>query len=372
MHGANMAEVFANIPAMIILTGALVGLSGALLGTFLVLRGTAMMTDAISHAIVLGIVLVWLATGATSGPLQLIGAALTGVATVLAAEGLARSRLVRMDAAIGLVFAAFFALGVLLINLNARNLHLDVDSVLLGEIGFVWLDTLTISGAEVPRAVLTLGAVLVVNALFVALLWKELALTSFDPRLAAALGFAPVAVNLGLMALTSVTAVAAFDAVGVVLFLAFVIVPPATALLLVRRLGAVVALAMGIALVAAVAGYALAVWLDVSIGGMMALVTGAAFALAFVFGPQEGVLARSRQARHLAQARDAAALVAHLATHGGQVAQAALQDDLLWSARRVRQITLLALDRGLVQREAAILRLTPKGQAEAGAQAERM
>lgn len=367
-----MAEFFTSIPAMIILTGTLVGLSGALLGSFLVLRGTAMMTDAISHAIVLGIVLVWLATGATSGPVQLLGAGLTGVATVLAAEALGRSRLVRIDAAIGLVFAAFFALGVLLINLNARNLHLDADSVLLGEIGFVWLDTIALWGAEVPRAVLTLGAVFVLNAVFVIALWKELALTSFDPRLAAALGFAPMAVNLGLMALTSVTAVAAFDAVGVVLFLAFVVVPPATALLLVRRLWAVVAIAMAVAIGAAATGYWLAVRLDVSIGGMMALMTGVAFGLAFLFGPQEGVLARGRQARYLAQARDVAALVAHLATHGGQVAQAALHADLLWPARRVRQATLRALDRGLLEREGDFLRLTPKGQAEARAQTERM
>jgi manganese/zinc/iron transport system permease protein len=367
--GGMMAEVFANIPAMIILTGVLVGLCSATLGTFLVLRGTAMMTDAISHAIVLGIVLVWMATGQTSGPLQLLGAGLAGMATVAVAQGLARAKLVRIDAAIGLVFSAFFALGVLLINLNARNLHLDVDSVLLGEIGFVWLDTVTVAGLVMPRAIVVLTAVLALNLTFVLVLWKELKLSTFDPALAAALGFAPALVGLGLIGLTSITAVAAFDAVGVVLFMAFVIVPPATAFLLVRQLWAIMVLALAIAVLSAPVGYALAVYWDVSIGGMMALATGGFFALAFALGPREGLLARARQSRILQLDRDASALVAHLCSHnpGGRTTGAALRADLQWSVKRMRQATLRALDRGLVQRSGDALVVQPKGQAEAHA-----
>ena len=176
---------FASMDAMIILTGVLVGLSGSLIGLFLVLRGASMLTDAASHSIVLGIVIVWMLTGQTSGPLQLLGAAAAGVVSVMASGMLARSGLLRDDAAIGLVFPAFFAGGVLLINLNAGNLHLDTDTVLLGEIGLVWLDTVTISGIEVPVAVATLGTVLAINAAFVTLFWKELKLASFDPGLAA-------------------------------------------------------------------------------------------------------------------------------------------------------------------------------------------
>ncbi|MFA5539544.1 MAG: metal ABC transporter permease, partial [Gemmobacter sp.] len=97
-----MTAFFGSIPAMIVLTGVLVGLASVLPGTFLVLRGNAMLTDAISHSIVLGIVLVWLATGATAGPVQIAGAALAGIVTVVATEALARTRLVKPDAAIGL------------------------------------------------------------------------------------------------------------------------------------------------------------------------------------------------------------------------------------------------------------------------------
>lgn len=137
---------FASIPAMILTTGILVGASGALLGSFLVLRGNSMLTDAISHSIVLGIILVWLLTGHLTGPFQILGAAITGLVTVALSEALARSGLVKMDAAIGLIFPALFATGVILISLNARNVHIDVDTVLLGEIGFVWLHTLTLGG----------------------------------------------------------------------------------------------------------------------------------------------------------------------------------------------------------------------------------
>jgi manganese/zinc/iron transport system permease protein len=366
-----MADFFASIPAMIILTGALVGMSGALLGTFLVLRGTAMQTDAIAHAIVPGIVLVWMATGLTSGPVQVAGAALAGVLAVALAEGLARQGILRMDAALGLVFTSFFAAGVLLINLNARNLHLDVHSVLLGEIGFVWLDTVTLGGVAVPRAVLTLALVFLLNLGFVLLLWKELTLSSFDPALAQALGLAPRAVGLGLSALTAVTAVAAFEAVGVILFLAFVIVPPATALLLSRKLPVIIALALGLAVLASVSGYHLAVQADVSIGGTMALVAGAFFAAAMLFAPRDGLLARARLRAVLRLDRDASALVAHLDTHAATrgpsrgSSPAELRADLHWSRARLQAATLRALDRGLITREGEGLRLSPKGQAQA-------
>jgi ABC-type Mn2+/Zn2+ transport systems, permease components len=151
----------------IVLTGALVGMSGALLGSFLVLRGNSMLADAISHSILFGIAIAWLLTGQTSGPLQIVGAALSGVLAVFLIELLTRSRRLRDDAAIGLVFPALFSAGVVLINLYAADVHLDEHTVLLGEIGFIWLDTVTLMGVEVPRATLTLGVMLLVDAAFV-------------------------------------------------------------------------------------------------------------------------------------------------------------------------------------------------------------
>ncbi|MGA1209071.1 MAG: metal ABC transporter permease [Gemmobacter sp.] len=362
-----------GIEGAVALTGVLLVLAAVPLGLLLVLRGAAMMTDAISHAVVLGIVLVWMATGIVSGPVQIAGAAAAGLGCVLLAQALGRARLIRTDAATGLAFSAFFALGVLLINLNAGNVHIDADTVLLGEIGLVWLNTLLLGGAEVPVAVVALGAMAVLNGLFVALLWKELKVATFDPALAAALGFAPGALGLATLALLSATAVSAFDAVGVVLFVAMTVCPAASALVLTDRLGRALVIALACGLGAVLAGLALALRWDVSIGGMMASTSAAIFALALLLAPGRGVLARALSAVGRRADEDCRALVAHLHTHQSgpeaaeETAERALREHLRWAPERAHRAVLRGLDRGLIRREGVFLRLTEKGAAEARA-----
>ncbi|MEX2501872.1 MAG: metal ABC transporter permease, partial [Trueperaceae bacterium] len=288
-----MSDLLASIPFVVIATGALVGVAGSLLGTFLILRGDAMLTDAISHSILLGIVVVWMITGLTSGPVQIAGAALAGLATVVATQALVRTGRMKDDAAIGLVFPALFSIGVLLLNVYGRNVHIDAHTVLLGEIGFVWLDTVPLLDLEIPKALLWMTVVAALDLAFVIAFFKELKLATFDPALAAALGFAPGALGIALLGLTSASAVAAFDAVGVVLFLAFVLVPPSAAYLLTDVLWRVLAYACAMAVASAAIGYALAVALDVSIGGTMALATGGFLAAAVAFGPRHGLLAQA-------------------------------------------------------------------------------
>ncbi|WP_114966354.1 metal ABC transporter permease [Alkalilacustris brevis] len=359
-----------DLALMIIATGALVGVAGALPGMFLVLRGSAMLTDAISHSILLGIFAAWWLTGNLGGPLQLLGAALAGLAAVALIEIVARSQRVRMDAAIGLVFPAFFALGVLLISLFARDVHLDEDAVLLGEIGFIWLDMVTLAGLELPRALVTIGALALVNAAFVALFYKELKLSVFDRALAGALGFLPGMLFYVLLALTSVTAVAAFDAVGVILFIAFVIVPPATALLLTDRLALAIVLACLLGVAAAISGYLLADIWNLTIGGMMASMTGAFFALALLAGPRHGLVARQLARLRRRRDNDCLSLLAHLRNHEGTAGAAeentaaALEADLRWGGERRHRVILTALDRGLITRKGETLRLTRRGRAE--------
>ncbi len=360
---------FADTTAMIVLTGTLVGVAAALVGTFLVLRRTAMLSDAISHTIVFGIVVVWLFTRQQSGPVQLFGAALTGLLTVFLTELLVNSRKVKNDAAIGLVFPVLFAAGVLLLNLYARDVHIDTHTVLLGEIGFVWLDTMTLGGLEVPVAVVWMSVVTLANALFVGLFFKELKLSTFDPQLAQALGFAPSLLFYGLLALTSVTAVAAFDAVGAVLFIAFVIIPPSAAYLLTDRLVLMLALSALIALASSVSGYVLAVRMDVSIGGMMAVMTGVFLGLAFVFGPRYGLLAQAFAAWRRRWLDELRALVVHLHDHERTRFQheenvvSALEEHLRWSRRKTDGVLERALRDGMVLKEGAQLHLTPKGRA---------
>lgn len=366
-----MNELLASIPFAIIATGVLVGVSASLLGTFLVLRGTSMLADAIAHAIVLGIAVVWLATGLTTGPVQIVGAALAGLATVAATEAIARTRLVAEDAAIGLVFPAMFAAGVLILNVYARDVHIDAHTVLLGEIGFVWLDVATVFGLQVPDALLWMAVVAAVDLAFVAAFWKELKLATFDPALAAALGLAPGALGYALLGLTSATAVAAFDAVGVVLFLAFVIVPPAAAWLLTDVLWRVVAYAVGIAAASAVIGYPLAVAWDVSIGGTMASVTGAFLAAAFLAGPRYGLLAQAARHRGQRAANAARALTVHLYRHADGEHEAeenvvqALRTHLAWDDARARAVLTRCLDGGLIERHGDALILTEAGRRSA-------
>ena len=370
---------FASIPAMVLSAGVLVGLSGALLGSFLVLRGAAMLTDAISHAIVLGIVTVWLLTGHLSGPVQLAGAVVTGLVTVALTQAVHRTGLVRMETAIGLIFPAMFALGVLLINLNARNLHLDVDAVLLGEIAFVWIDTVQVFGQPVPVANLALAAVFLINLGFVLLFWKELKIATFDPALATALGFAPGVLFHALLALTSVTAVASFEAVGAILFIAFVITPPATAFLLTRVLSRMVLIAMAVAALSCLSGYALAVWWDVNIGAMMAVMTGVFFVGTLIAGPKDGLIAGAVRKRNEARHIDSLTLIMHLAAHedtaraGDENTRAALTSDLGWPDARARAALRSALDGGLILRQPGAgagqptLHLTDAGRARARA-----
>ncbi|MEQ8967479.1 MAG: metal ABC transporter permease [Azospirillaceae bacterium] len=356
-----------NVALMIVLTGALVGAAATLVGTFLVLRGSSMLSDAISHAIVFGIVVVWLATKQQSGPVQLLGAALTGLLTVFLTELLANTRRVKADAAIGLVFPVLFSIGVLLLNLYAADVHIDEHTVLLGEIGFVWLDTVMIAGYRVPQALVAMGVMAALDLAFVVLFYKELKLATFDAALAKASGLAPGLLFYALLGLTSATAVAAFDSVGAVLFIAFAIVPAAAAYLLVDRLWAVLVLGVAIAVASSVSGYFLAVAWDVSIGGMMAAMTGVFLLAAFLAGPRYGLVVQAARRRGGRRAMEARMLAVHLYNHENTPAQdeenvaRALVEHLMWDEAKARDAVARALEGGLVIRSGDRLWLTPRG-----------
>ncbi|SEJ84136.1 manganese/zinc/iron transport system permease protein [Deinococcus reticulitermitis] len=287
---------------VIVLTAALVATAGSLLGVFLVLRGQSMLSDAISHAVLPGIVgAFWLSGGTATLP-ALIGAAAMGLLTVLSVELLTRSGRVKVDAAIGVVFPLLFSVGVILVSLFFRNVHLDLDAVLYGEIAYAPLNTVIFLGRELPESLLLMGTLALLNALFVGLLYKELKISTFDAGLAATLGFVPGALHYALMTLLSFTTVGAFQSVGAILIVAFVIIPPACAFLLTRKLGRMLGVAVLIGVLSSALGYALALWLDTSIAGMIASVLGAVFALCLLFSPDQGVLttlirrARQREA----------------------------------------------------------------------------
>ena len=297
---------------------ALTAAACALPGVFLVLRRMSLVSDAISHAILPGIVAAFFITGSLASPLLVVAAALTGVLTVFLSELLNRTRLVQEDAAIGLVFPFLFSIGVILISRGAGNVHLDTDAVLLGEIAFAPFERVILGGWDIgPQSAYVMGAILILNAAFIILFFKELKVSTFDAGLAASLGFAPAFIHYALMALVSITAVGAFDAVGSVLVVALMIAPPSAAYLLTDDLSRMLGLSAAIGIAAAVGGFWLANLLDASIAGSMATMCGAFFGLAFLFAPQRGLLAqmlrRAEQRWEFAQMT----LAIHLFIHEG-------------------------------------------------------
>lgn len=260
-------------------------------GVFLVLRGVAMMSDAISHAILLGIALMFLWVQRLESPLLIVGASCAGVLTVICTEMIIRSKRLKKDAAIGLVFPLFFSVGVILISQYARNVHLDVDMVLLGELAFAPFSRFFIAGIDCgPYALWIMSAALLVNVFFLAIFYKELLVTTFDATLATMTGFSPLFFYYALMVLTSITAVATFDAVGSIMVVALMITPAASAYLLTRRVSDMIMVSVLLASLAAIGGYAAASYADVSIAGSIASMTGIFFIVALLLRPKQRAL----------------------------------------------------------------------------------
>ena len=347
---------------------ALTAAACAIPGVFLVLRRMALMSDALSHAILPGIVIAFLFTHSLSSPLLVIGAALAGVATVALVEVLVKTALVREDAAIGLVFPMLFAIGVILVTMYAGNVHLDTDAVLLGELAFAPFDRLVVAGSDAgPRGAWVMGAITLLNLAFIWIFYKELKLSTFDSALAAAAGFAPVAIHYALMTLVSVTAVGAFDAVGSILVVALFIAPPATAYMLTDRLSGMLAISIGAGVLAAISGYQIARQFDTSIAGSMAVASGAIFAVAVLLAPERGVISRlvrrSKQRVEFAVAM----LLMHIANHENSPAAEAeldvrsLHRHFRWDAHFTRSIFRRALVAGYTAETGGIAATTPKG-----------
>ncbi len=433
-----------------ILLGSLIAVAAGVLGCFLLLRGLALTSDAISHTVLLGIVVAFMImTGPLNrepdlgSPWLIIGAAGAGVATVVLTELLQRTRLVKQDAALGLVFPLLFAIAVIFVSGSIDDVHLDEDSVMVGEIGVAWANTeaVCLSGCEevligpedpaaeiirrctnctrlgitprdpaaefqdiclncgeyspaeawragliadepvtifLPEAVPVALLMLLVSLGFVLLFFKELKLGSFDPELAGSLGLRPGLMNYALMVLVSLVAVAAFDAVGSILVIAFFIIPAAAAYLLTSSLALMLLLSAGIGIASAVSGYGLArgnllgllqlppAW-NSSISASMVIMMLSAFGLALLFAPQRGLLAgglrRFRQRRRFRSM----VLLGHVGHHSGrpeaaeELAIAGLSAHVAWNPRTITRVRSRLRRRGWMTEDAGQLAITPSG-----------
>lgn len=302
-----LALTWLPLDTWIVVNAALCAMSCALLGAFLVLRRMSMMGDAISHAVLPGLALAFLFTGSRDSAVMLIGAGVVGLLTAFFTEWIRRAGQVESGAAMGVVFTILFAIGLILIVQVAYHVDLDAGCVLYGAIESTPLDQRTHFGVTAPRATFMLAGVLLLDALFVIVLYKELKLASFDPALATTLGISARVIHYALMAMVALTTVAAFESVGSILVIAMLIVPPATAYLLTDRLGVMLVLSVAIGAVVAASGHTLALlvplWigmpgLGMSTSGMIAIAAGIFFFAALFLAPQHGLAPRwLRQAR---------------------------------------------------------------------------
>ncbi|MEM6631007.1 MAG: metal ABC transporter permease [Bacteroidota bacterium] len=277
----------------IILTGSLVAGCCAILGSFLVLRKMAMIGDAISHAVLPGIVIAYLLAQTRSTWPMLIGAASFGVLTAVLIEWLNRKARLQSDAAIGLAFTFMFAIGVILISAYAGQVDLDQDCVLYGEIAYVPLDNWILAdGTNLgPNPVWQLSGVFLLVLGFLLIGFKALKVTSFDPTLATALGISTSIWHYALMGMVSLTTVFSFESVGAILVVGFLIIPAATAYLLTYNLKQMIGLAVLIGVLSSILGYYVAVVLNGSIAGAITTVMGALFCFAWVYASQRRKIA---------------------------------------------------------------------------------
>ena len=353
---------------VILLTGVMCAAACSMLGTFLVLRRMAMMADAISHAILPGLVFGYWLSNSSNLITGTIGATLAALLTVTLVEALSRTRRADAGSAMGIIFPAMFALGVVLVSRFFANVHLDADAILMGNIEFSVFDRLFIGEQDYgPLSLWIMGTLLVINSIFLLLFYKELKLSTFDPALAAAIGFSPVVIQYALMTVVSVTTVGAFTAVGAILVIALIIVPAATAYLLTDSLPKMIVLSVMIGAGSAALGYAFARWQDLSVSGSMAAATGVLFLLALLLSPSQGAIARMRRRERNARRFAVDLLVVHLLTHEATDAEASestighINAALRWSPADARATIRRARDQGLIEQYAEHLTLTPRG-----------
>jgi len=267
----------------VILTGILAASACGLIGSFLVLRQSAMLGDAISHAVLPGLVLGFLVTSSRAVIPMVIGAAIMGILTAFLTEFLSRSGRLYRDSSLGIVFTTLFSLGVILIAAFAGQVDLDQECVLYGEIAYTPWDTFILSGTNLgPRSVWILGAIFIINVLFITIFYKQLKITSFDPQLAKTVGISDRLWHYLLTGIVSLTVVASFESVGAILVVAMLIVPGATAFLLTRRLWLMLVLSVVFGVISAVGGYLGASVTNTSIAGFMAVAGGFVFAIIIV------------------------------------------------------------------------------------------
>lgn len=352
----------------IFIIAAFTALASSIVGVFLLLRKMSMMTDAISHTVLLGIIFAFMLVNDLSSPFLIVGATIMGVITVYLIEMLVKTKRTSEDAATGVVFPLLFSIAVIIISMEFRNVHIDVDAVLLGSLEFAKYDSLIIFGTNIgPKSLYIMGIVLIINLLFFIIFYKELKISSFDPSLAAVLGFSPVIIHYVLMTLVSLTAVSAFNAVGSILVIALMIGPAMTALIFTKDLLKTVLVAMLIAVFNTFIGYLLADLLNLRISGMISVVTLCVFLLVLFFVPKKGVISKLLLKQQQNQNFTLLVLLMHIYTHENNINEEHelslknINTELKWSENKTFHFIKKGIELEYLEKNNDLIKLTSKG-----------
>lgn len=286
------------------LCSILVGLGCGVLGCFVVLRRMALIGDALSHAVLPGVVLAYMFTGDTQPIPLLIGALLSGLVAAVLINVVTKHSRTKEDSSIGIVFTALFATGIILVSNLPRGTHFDLKC-------FLWGEPLAVGESDLTMMAIICAVVLAV----VVLMYHRLKLVSFDPLVAAAMGVSVGAMHYLLMGMLSATVVAGLKTTGVILVVAMVITPASAAYQLTNRFSVMLVLAGLFGIASAVLGMSVAFVFNASTGPAMVIVATAIFGLSVLFSPSHGVvfdrLRRFRLARHV-RGEDVLKAVYHL------------------------------------------------------------
>ncbi|QOQ38744.1 metal ABC transporter permease [Trueperella pecoris] len=251
-------------------------------GVFLVLRRQSMLVDALSHAVLPGIVLGALISGSTHSPVMTVIATLCGLLIVIGADRLKRTGLLAGDANQGVIYPALFALGVLLLSTQLSGVHICADTVLVGDLNLMALETehLIVGGFDIgPRMMWVLISVGALNAAFIVVAYRVLQATTFDKSFAAVSGMPVKIVDTVFMVLIALTVVTAFNVAGAILVITLMVVPAATAVLIAGTLPALIGQTIGISVFSGLVGFLVAWQGDLATTPMMAFVDGVMFCL---------------------------------------------------------------------------------------------
>ncbi len=355
-----------------LLIAILVSSCCAIIGTFVVAKKMSMLSDGISHAILLGIVLSFLLTKNLSSPFLFVGAVLSGVILSFLVEFFRATKLLSYDTALGLFFPFFFSVGVLLIARYANSVHLDIDAVILGELAYAPFQRLEVFGYDIgSKSLIFMMIIFIILIVVLCFFYKEFFLFCFDSNLAKILGFPPQVFRYALVLLLSITVVGSFEAVGSILVVALLVVPPVSAVMLTESFRSVLILSTIIGIVFSILGFYAAFYFDVIISGMISSLLGLFFFFVLLFNPRSGIIFRLLQNKQRKINNNIFLMLVHLSQHAGtsreneECNQKKIAKHLFWKKSEVRKIIRLAIQKKFLYLKGNVLNLSEHGKQKA-------